>query len=99
MVSATVGQFWQADMGQFHQAPKATKLAEAGTPESTMLAIMGHMSPAMLERYSYIRMKAKREAVKSLELPKVGPRLISSTSMSSRRQSQCISDPAASVSV
>ena len=44
----------------------ATKMAEAGIPESTMLALMGHMSRAMLERYSHIRMAAKREAVKSL---------------------------------
>ena len=42
----------------------ATKMAEAGIPESTMLALMGHMSRAMLERYSHIRMTAKREAVK-----------------------------------
>jgi integrase len=47
----------------------ATKMAEAGVPESTMLAIMGHMSRAMLERYSHIRMAVKREAVKSLSLP------------------------------
>ena len=60
---------------------------EAGVPESTMLAIMGHMSRAMLERYSHIRMAAKREAVKSLELPKVGPRLVS-TPMSKGRQSK-----------
>jgi integrase len=33
----------------------ATKMAEAGVPESTMLALMGHMSRAMLERYSHIR--------------------------------------------
>ena len=52
-----------------------------------MLAIMGHMSRAMLERYSHIRMAAKREAVKSLELPKVGPRLVS-TPMSKGRQSK-----------
>ena len=45
-----------------------TKMAEAGVPESTMLAIMGHMSRAMLERYSHIRMAAKREAVESLSL-------------------------------
>jgi integrase len=74
----------------------ATKMAEAGVPESTMLAIMGHMSRAMLERYSHIRMKAKREAVRSLELPKVGPRLVS-TQMSSRRQSQDTSIPAIAV--
>ena len=66
----------------------ATKLAESGASESTMLAIMGHMSRAMLERYSHIRMAAKREAVKSLELPKVGPRLVSSRPMSKGRQSQ-----------
>ena len=41
----------------------ATRLAENGVPESTMLALMGHMSRAMLERYSHIRMAAKRNAV------------------------------------
>jgi integrase len=46
----------------------ATKMAEAGVPESTMLAIMGHMSRAMLERYSHIRMAAKRTAMDSLML-------------------------------
>jgi integrase len=51
-----------------------TKMAEAGVPESTMLAIMGHMSRAMLERYSHIRMAAKREAVEALRLaPKAEP--------------------------
>lgn len=47
----------------------ATKMAEAGLPESTMLALLGHMSRAMLERYSHIRMAAKRVAVKALTLP------------------------------
>jgi len=46
----------------------ATKMAEAGVPESTMLALMGHMSRAMMERYSHIRMAAKREAVESLTI-------------------------------
>lgn len=41
----------------------ATRLAENGVSESTMLALIGHMSRAMLERYSHIRMTAKREAV------------------------------------
>jgi hypothetical protein len=43
-------------------------MAEAGVPESTMLALMGHMSRAMLERYSHIRMAAKRTAMDSLTL-------------------------------
>lgn len=47
----------------------ATKMAEAGVPESTMLALLGHMSRAMLERYSHIRMAEKRKAVVSLSLP------------------------------
>jgi hypothetical protein len=46
-------------------------MAEAGVPESTMLALAGHMSRAMLERYSHIRMQAKREAVQVLALPKI----------------------------
>ncbi len=31
-----------------------------------MLALLGHMSRSMLERYSHIRVNAKREAVKAL---------------------------------
>ena len=46
----------------------ATRLAENGASESTMLALMGHMSRAMLERYSHIRMAAKREAVPGVTL-------------------------------
>ena len=46
----------------------ATRLAENGASESTMLALMGHMSLAMLERYSHIRMAAKREAVAGVTL-------------------------------
>jgi len=46
----------------------ATRLAEDGTPESTMLALMGHMSRAMLERYSHIRIAAKRAAMANIKL-------------------------------
>jgi integrase len=44
-----------------------TKLAEAGVPESTMLDMMGHVSPVMLRRYSHIRAKARSEAIAALE--------------------------------
>jgi len=37
-------------------------------PESTMLALMGHMSRTMLQRYSHIRMAVERTAVDSLVL-------------------------------
>jgi hypothetical protein len=43
-------------------------LAEKGVSESTMLALMGHMSRSMLERYSHIRIAAKRDAVAGIRL-------------------------------
>jgi integrase len=43
-----------------------TKLAEAGVPESTMLDMMGHVSAAMLRRYSHIRAQ-RRDAIAALE--------------------------------
>jgi integrase len=46
----------------------ATQLAENGVAESTMLALMGHMSRAMLERYSHIRIASKRDAVSRVVL-------------------------------
>jgi integrase len=51
----------------------ATQLAENGVPESTMLALMGHMSRSMLERYSHIRMSAKRQAVAGVSLERQTP--------------------------
>jgi integrase len=45
-----------------------TKMAEAGVPEGTMKALMGHMSVAMVERYSHVREEAKRAAVEALTL-------------------------------
>jgi integrase len=44
-----------------------TRLAEAGVPDQTLMAIAGHVSREMLEHYSHIRMAAKREAVAALE--------------------------------
>lgn len=43
------------------------KLAEADTPESTMLDMMGHVSAAMLRRYSHIRAKSRRDAIAAIE--------------------------------
>jgi integrase len=65
----------------------ATQLAEAGTPESTMLAALGHMSRAMLERYSHIRMEAKRKAFDCLSLAPASDAIstISTTVVGARR--------------
>jgi integrase len=43
-----------------------TSLAESGASDSTIMAIAGHVSRRMLERYSHVRMEAKRKAVESL---------------------------------
>lgn len=44
-----------------------TRLAEAGVPEQTLMAIAGHVSRKMLEHYSHVRVQTKREAVLLLE--------------------------------
>ena len=60
----------------------ATRMAEAGTPEGTMLSMLGHMSRAMLERYSHIRMTAKRTAVETLtlEISPISERVVTKSS-------------------
>jgi integrase len=43
-----------------------TSLAESGAADSTIMAIAGHVSRRMLERYSHVRMEAKRAAMETL---------------------------------
>jgi integrase len=43
-----------------------TSLAESGAADSTIMAIAGHVSRKMLERYSHVRMEAKRTAMDCL---------------------------------
>jgi integrase len=43
-----------------------TSLAESGASDSTIMAIAGHVSRRMLERYSHVRMEAKRKAMEVL---------------------------------
>jgi integrase len=43
-----------------------TPFAENGTSDSTIMAIAGHVSRRMLERYSHVRMEAKRNAMEAL---------------------------------
>ena len=43
-----------------------SRLAESQASDSTVMALAGHVSRAMMERYSHIRMEAKRKAVDSL---------------------------------
>jgi integrase len=43
-----------------------TQLAESGAADSTIMAVAGHVSRRMLERYSHVRMEAKRAAMETL---------------------------------
>jgi integrase len=43
-----------------------TQLAENGASDSTIMAIAGHVRRRMLERYSHVRMEAKRKAMEVL---------------------------------
>jgi integrase len=43
-----------------------TQFAESGAADSTIMAVAGHVSRRMLERYSHVRMEAKRAAMKTL---------------------------------
>jgi integrase len=43
-----------------------TQLAEGGTSDSTIMAIAGHVSRRMFERYSHGRVEAKRTAMETL---------------------------------
>jgi len=45
-----------------------TQLAESGAADSTIMAIAGHVSRRMLERYSHVRMEAKRTAMETLAI-------------------------------
>jgi len=43
-----------------------SRLAESQASDSTVMALAGHVSRSMMERYSHIRMEAKRRAVDEL---------------------------------
>ena len=44
-----------------------TRLAEAGVADQTLMAIAGHVSKAMLDHYSHVRLQARRSAVAALD--------------------------------
>ena len=49
-----------------HLAAAIVSAAEGDTSDSTIMAIAGHVSRRMLERYSHVRMEAKRNAMEAL---------------------------------
>jgi integrase len=59
-----------------HQA--VTELRESGVPDAVVMALSGHKSTAMLDRYSHARLEAMRQAVEGLNAPtaSVSPDLV-----------------------
>ena len=53
--------------GTFLRHQAITELCEAALSDMTIMGIAGHVSKEMLMHYSHIRMKARREAVATLE--------------------------------
>jgi integrase len=47
----------------------ASRLAAGGATDQTLQALLGWMSPAMIERYSHVRAEAKRRAVRVFDKP------------------------------
>jgi hypothetical protein len=43
-----------------------TELAESGAGDEVIMCIAGHVSRAMLSRYSHVRMEAKRRALEEI---------------------------------
>ena len=61
-----------------------TELAERGLGDQTIMSIAGHVSRAMLDHYSHIRLDAKRRALESLETPVPAPESIPQSSEAAR---------------
>ena len=45
-----------------------TELAESGAGDKVIMSIAGHVSRAMLSRYSHVRMEAKRRALDEIAI-------------------------------
>jgi Phage integrase family len=56
-----------------------TQLAENGASDLTIMAIAGHVSRRMLERYSHVRMEAKRTALEALAVRAPKRRIMTQT--------------------
>ena len=70
------------------------QLAENGASDSTIMAIAGHVSRRMLERYSHVRMEAKRKAMEALAASTrmVGYDTNCDTNHNPEGRSHCLSD-------
>jgi hypothetical protein len=70
-----------------------TELAESGAGDEVIMSIAGHVSRAMLSRYSHVRMEAKRRALDEISARQERGRYCVGTTSCSRRAPRIVSQP------
>lgn len=66
-----------------------SRLAESQASDSTVMALAGHVSRAMMERYSHIRMEAKRRAVDTMSGKDFEPGVAQNWAQSPTAENDC----------
>jgi integrase len=61
-----VGRLWVKGRWHDNRHTLVTELAESGAGDEVIMSIAGHVSRAMLSRYSHVRMEAKRVALEEI---------------------------------
>jgi hypothetical protein len=73
-----------------------TELAESGAGDEVIMSIAGHVSRAMLSRYSHVRMEAKRRALDEIAA-RQNVADVKRKADADRRQQAAVASPAAVV--
>jgi integrase len=63
-----------------------TELAESGAGDEVIMSIAGHVSRAMLSRYSHVRMEAKRRALDEIDARQCAANRAREQELKKRRQ-------------
>jgi integrase len=71
-----------------------TELAESGAGDEVIMSIAGHVSRAMLSRYSYVRMEPKRRALDEIASRQRAADEKSRKKAERQQQAEAVSQPA-----
>ena len=71
-----------------------TELAESGAGDEVIMSIAGHVSRAMLSRYSHVRMEAKRRALDEIAARQIAADEKRQKEADQRQQAAAVSQPA-----
>ena len=70
-----------------------TELAESGAGDEVIMSIAGHVSRAMLSRYSHVRMEAKRRALDEIATRQIAADEKRQKEAEQRQQAALVSQP------